>query len=403
MFAVGSGGEFHDSGCIGEMIDYRKMPRSALLAWIEQFKSRQASQTRRRRHQAAAILGDSEARLQAILETAVEGIITISEAGLIESFNLAAEKMFGYAPAEVIGRNVSLLMPSPHQAQHDRYLADYCRTGEAKIIGLGREVTGRRKNGAVFPMDLSVSEVTLADRRIFTGFVRDITERKRLEKEILEISEREQRRIGYDLHDGLCQHLAGIELMSQVLAQKLERRSRAAAGRAAEIAQNVRETIAQTRALARGLSPVTLEAEGLMAALGELAVNTEKLFRVPCRFHCAREVLVPDQTVATHLFRIAQEAVSNAIRHGKQVRSITLELKDEGGRIVLRVSDDGRGFGPSAPQAQGGGMGLHIMQSRTGMIGGILAVEPNPAGGVVVTVSAPHPHPLQRKPHGRQK
>jgi two-component system CheB/CheR fusion protein len=385
------------------MNDYRKMSRAGLLQWIEQYKSRHASRTRLRKHQAAAVLGDSEARLQAILETAVEGIITINERGLIESFNLAAEKMFGYQPSEVIGRNVSLLMPAPHQAQHDTYLADYRRTGRAKIIGVGREVSGRRKNGSIFPMDLSVGEVKLAGRRIFTGFIRDITARKHLEREILEISEREQRRIGHDLHDGLCQHLAGIELMSQVLAQKLERRSKAAADRAAEIAKNVRETIAQTRALARGLSPVTLEAEGLMAALQELAENTEKIFRVPCRFHCAPPVLVPDQAVATHLFRIAQEAVSNAVRHAKKVRGITLELKAEPGRRVLIVSNDGSGFAPATPPAKGRGMGLRIMQSRAGMIGGTLAIEPGAAGGTRVTVFVPNPAPLQKKSHGRQK
>ncbi len=157
---------------------------------------------------------DHEERLRAILETAVEGIITIDERGTIESFNPASEKIFGYAAAEVIGKNVSVLMPTPHREQHDGYIENYKHTGQAKIIGIGRETFGRKKDGTVFPMDLSVSEVKLSDRRMFTGFMRDITERKRLEKEILEISEREQRRIGQDLHDGLCQHLAGIEMLS---------------------------------------------------------------------------------------------------------------------------------------------------------------------------------------------
>ena len=197
------------------------MSRTELLAWIQRLRSRHATRTRTQRRQAASDLRDSAERLRAILETAVEGIITIDERGIIESFNLAAERIFGYKANEVIGRNVSVLMPSPHREQHDTYLGNYLRTGHAKIIGIGREIVARRKNGTVFPMDLSVSEVQLADRRLFTGFIRDITGRKRLEKEILEISEREQRRIGQDLHDGLCQHLAGIELMSQVLEQKL--------------------------------------------------------------------------------------------------------------------------------------------------------------------------------------
>ena len=131
--------------------------------------------------------------MRAILETAVEGIVTIDERGIIESLNPAGERVFGYRAAEVIGRNVNSLMPAPYREQHDTYLSNYLRTGQAKIIGIGREVVGLRKDGSVFPMDLSVSEVRLSNRRLFTGFVRDLTHRKQLESEVLEISDREQR------------------------------------------------------------------------------------------------------------------------------------------------------------------------------------------------------------------
>ncbi len=370
------------------------MSRAELLGWIKQLRSRHATRGRTQRRQAESDLRDSAERLRAILETAVEGIITIDERGIIESFNLAAERIFGYRAREVVGKNVSLLMPSPHREQHDSYLGNYLRTGHAKIIGIGREIVARRKNGTVFPMDLSVSEVRLANRRLFTGFIRDITERKRLEKEILEISEREQRRIGQDLHDGLCQHLAGIELMSQVLEQKLVRRSKDAAVRAGEIAKNVREAISHTRLLARGLSPVTLESEGLMSALQELALNTEKIFRVACRFECDPPVLVSDYPAATHLFRLAQEAVSNAIKHGRAKR-ILIRLKEARGKMILSIIDNGMGFPAQIPKLKG--MGLRIMQSRAGMIGGTLALEGNAAGGASVTVIAPS-QSARRKP-----
>jgi two-component system CheB/CheR fusion protein len=329
---------------------------------------------------------DGEERLRAILETAVEGIITIDERGNIESFNRASETIFGYTAAEVIGKNVSVLMATPHRERHDGYIENYKHTGHAKIIGIGRETFARKKDGTLFPMDLSVSEVKLTDRRIFTGFIRDITERKRLEKEILEISEREQRRIGQDLHDGLCQHLAGIEMLSQVLAQKLTPKSKDAAARATDIAKAVRESISQTRLLARGLSPVTLESEGLMAALAELALNTEKMFHVNCRFDCAELVKMDNHATATHLFRIAQEAVSNAIKHGK-AKNISLQLREDAGQLRLRVNDDGVGFPENF--TGGTGMGLRIMQSRIGMVGGTLTVEQQPAGGVSVIFSAP--------------
>lgn len=338
---------------------------------------------------------DQEERLRAILDTAVEAIITIDERGHIESFNPAAEKIFGYRAAEVIGQNVRLLMSTPHREQHDGYLDNYKRTGHARIIGIGRETFARKKDGTLFPIDLAVSEVKLSDRRIFTGFIRDITERKRLEKENLEISEREQRRIGQDLHDGLCQHLAGVEMLSQVLASKLEPVSRDAAARASEVAKGVREAISQTRLLARGLSPVTLEAEGLMAALAELAVNTEKIFSVRCEFICPEIIKFNDHAAATHLFRIAQEAVSNAIKHGK-AQKISLQLSAEAEGISVRITDDGIGF-PKKIAAHDG-MGLRIMQTRIGMVGGTLRIEQGPAGGVTVSCHAPQkPEP----PHGR--
>jgi two-component system sensor kinase FixL len=329
---------------------------------------------------------DREERLRAILETAVEGIITIDERGIIESVNSAAEGIFGYAAREIIGKNVSMLMPSPHREAHDGYLENYLRTGHAKIIGIGREVAGRRKDGTIFPMDLSVSEVKLAARRMFTGFIRDITERKQLEKEILEISDREQRRIGQDLHDGLCQHLAGIELMSQVLAQKLAPKSKVHARQVSDIASHVRDAISHTRSLARGLSPVTIESEGLVSALNELSTNTDKMFHVQCRCEFDEPVAIHDHAAATHLFRIAQEAVSNAIKHGK-ARHLIISLRQAGRRIVLKVTDDGTGF-PKRP-SNNKGMGLRIMQSRASMIGGTLAIEPNPRGGISVTCAVP--------------
>jgi len=506
---IGSGGDFPDISFIWEMKDYRKMSKVELLAWIEKLKSKHATQTQSQRARAASALRDSAERLRAILETAVEGIITIDEHGIVESFNLAAERIFGFKAAEIIGKNISVLMPSPHHERHDSYLSDYRHTGHAKIIGIGREVSGRRKDGTIFPMDLSVSEVRLAKRRLFTGFIRDITERKeaekallhyaalvessddaiigktlegyitswnkgaeavfgysrngmvgkhisvlippdrkdeepgilkkikrgesvdhyetlrrrkdgklidisvtispirdtsgkiigaskvarditgrkRLEREILEISDREQRRIGHDLHDGLCQHLAGIEMMSQVLEQKLSPQSRDAAKRAGDIAKNVREAISQTRSLARGLSPVTLESEGLGSALHELAVNTEKMFNVECRFDGDLRVSLPNHAIATHLFRLAQEAVSNAIKHGKAGR-IDIQFRADPRRVHLKVSDNGRGFRKNALKSKG--MGLRIMKSRAGMMDGTLTIEPNPAGGTSVICSVPN-------------
>ena len=132
--------------------------------------------------QAQAVLRDSEARTRAILQTAVDGIITIDTGGLIESFNPAAERLFGYTADEVLGQNISMLMPSPYRQEHDSYLARYLQTGEPHIIGIGREVCARRRDGTTFPISLAVSEVHLAGRRIFTGIVHDLTARVQAEE-----------------------------------------------------------------------------------------------------------------------------------------------------------------------------------------------------------------------------
>ena len=132
---------------------------------------------------------EADARLQAIIDNVVDGIITIDELGTVETFNPAAEKIFGYQAAEVIGNNVKELMPQPYTGEHDGYLRNYMRTGDAKIIGIGREVSGRRKDGTVFPVDLAVTEMTVGRSRKFVGIVRDITERRQAENLITQQSQ----------------------------------------------------------------------------------------------------------------------------------------------------------------------------------------------------------------------
>src|SRR5688500_4495182 len=312
------------------MKDYEQMSREELVQALHAMLSNRPE-----------ALQESEERLRAILQTAVEGIITIDERGVIESINPAAEKIFGYARQEVIGKNIKMLMPSPYRENHDGYLANYRDTGQAKIIGIGREVVGQRKDGTLFPMDLSVSEVKFANRRLFTGFVRDISERKQLEKAVLEISDREQRRIGQDLHDGLGQHVTGIELRMQLLEQKLTgKKFKAEAASLAEVGGFVRDAIKQNRRLARGLAPVLLETGGLLAALRELCVNSEQMFHIECAFQSDSAVAIPDLDVATHLYRIAQEAISNSVKHGKSKKvQVTLLEKDQ--TVILEIEDRG--------------------------------------------------------------
>ncbi|HUO09439.1 MAG TPA: PAS domain S-box protein [Phycisphaerae bacterium] len=320
----------------------------------------------------------NQAQVRAILEVAVDAIITIDSHGKIGVFNRAAQQMFGYTPDEVVGQNVSVLMPQPYKSEHDDYMNNYQRTGRKKIIGIGREVAAIKKDGTIFPIDLAVSEVRVGNDLTFTGIIRDITERKQLEKEILEISEREQRRIGQDLHDGLCQQLTGIAFLMQALQQKLAATDAAEAAQAAQISSLLKEAVNQARNLSHGLYPVDPQPDGLMVALRELASSVRAIFNIDCSFRCPTSVMIADNSAATHLYRIAQEAVQNAVRHGKASR-IVIELITTRNGIQISVTDNGVGI-PPADQLRSG-MGLRTMNHRAHVIGAKFAISRLPKGG----------------------
>jgi PAS domain S-box-containing protein len=205
-------------------------------------------------------------------------------------------------------------------------------------------------------------------------------ERRGLEEELLNISSREQRHIGQDLHDGLCQQLVGIEFRNSVLVQQLQK-TPAAQAEAAKIGESIRDVTRQARALARGLSPVQIETNGLMAALDGLTANAAKLFCLACSFECPRPVLVDNPTVATHLYRIAQEAMGNAIKHA-QAKSIVVSLKQSDSELTLTIKDNGRGFSRASMVMEG--MGLRIMEYRADMIGAMLRVDSTIGKGTTV-------------------
>ncbi|MEL7361689.1 MAG: PAS domain S-box protein [Bacteroidota bacterium] len=362
-----------------------------------------------RQREAALLLQRSEAQSRAILEATVDGIITIDERGSILSMNPAAERIFGYATEEVYGCNVKVLMPPPYRDEHDGYMVAYRETGHRRIIGIGREVSGRRKDGSTFPMELSVSEVRTPDgTRTFTGLVRDISARRELEAEVLRIADEERRRIGQDLHDGLGQMLTGTHLIARGLARQLEASGSTEAADATELAGLIKDADGYARALARGLVPVELEAHGLAAALKRLAANAERLFGVTCTFDFVGSGAgdigeAPEVPAAAHLFRIAQEAVSNAVQHGRAAHvAITLAIGTN--QVRLRVDDDGVGIGetlrsggadqprsggPASRPEENRGMGVRIMHYRARIAKGALEIRPGTTSGTTVLCTIP--------------
>jgi len=338
----------------------------------------------------------TEAQLLAILDTTVEGIIVIDERGIISTFNRAAHDMFGYPPDEVIGQNISMLMPEPYRSGHDQYMRNYRKTGRAKIIGIGREALGQRKDGTTFPIELAVSEVRVNGKVSFTGLVRDITEQKRLDREILEVSEREQQRIGHDLHDGLCQELAGVAFLAQTMERKLGSAGTVSAQDAAQIRALIQDAVRHARGLSRSLYPVDPQPHGLRVALQQLAADTSDLHKMACEFHSAKAQL-HDSRASTHLYRIAQEAVRDAIHHG-MARSITIELLAKDGMLIMSVADNGLKLSEDGRYREK--MVLRLMKHRARVIGAKLAVNPRSSGGVKIVCEMAISQPPTRAKHG---
>jgi signal transduction histidine kinase len=210
------------------------------------------------------------------------------------------------------------------------------------------------------------------------GIARDITERKRLEREILEISNREQRRIGHDLHDGVCQQLAGIAFMTSTLADELQEKGVAESIQAERISNLLNQAIDQTRGVARGLFPVRLEQNGLISALEELAVNASELFKMTCRFMAEDAPQTIENGIALHLYYIVLEAVANASKHG-HAHNVQITLKSAGDRCELSVHDDGIGFAPNDVAQKG--MGIRILHYRARVIGATLSLQSRPGYG----------------------
>jgi PAS domain S-box-containing protein len=316
----------------------------------------------------------------ALLDTLGALVVVLDRNGRIVRFNRACERTTGYSFNEVQGLQLEeLLADRDERARFESLLRRLAMGEPLESFESSLAVRGGTDRRISWSGTVLVGRSGAVEYVIITGI--DVTESKRLEKAILDISSREQRRIGEDLHDGLGQHLTGIAFMSKVLEQKLAEKSLAESAAAAKIVRLVNEAIRKTRDLSRGLVPVMSDALGLMSALEQLAGEVDDVFQIGCRFECLETVLVHDNGMGMHLYHIAQEAANNAVKHGR-ARNILIGLGSTGEHCTLTIEDDGVGIPQPAPST---GMGLHIMSHRAKMIGGALSIERRANGGTLVT------------------
>lgn len=316
-------------------------------------------------------------------KTAHEAIFLIDTHGIIQFLNPAAETMFGYSSKELLGKNIKVLSPSPHRENHDSYIENYLKTGINKIIGKGQQLLGQRKDGIQFPIYLSVGEIQLTHTHLFAGLIMDLSTQQKLQREILAIPAREQRRIGEELHDGLGQQLTGLGMLAQSL---LNNATESEHELASQLAHGLHEALTQVRALSRGLMPIQIYADGFMMSLQEITESIQQQSNIPIKLQIDDVVLLLDDATATHLYRIVQESLCNAIKHA-DASQIGVSLKIEHGHGVLEVIDNGIGIPLNLGDSTG--LGLSIMKHRCGLFDGEITINPDGDRGTKVCCRFP--------------
>ena len=330
----------------------------------------------RRLAEANATIRKREERHEHVIQSALDGFLRFERTGRLLEVNKALCDLLGYSSTELLQKSVYGAEGVALREELKNHVDQLEQHGAARC-----STRLRRRNGSEVEVELSLRR---EDEELF-GFVHDISTQLRLERELQQITLEERRRFGNELHDGLGQQLTAIELMTHTLARELKSQEPVQAKAAFEITTYIRRAITQTRELAHGLLPIAAEAEGLMNALRELARMTE-LAGKSCDFQCDKAVKISDNAVASHLYRIAQEAVNNALKHA-EAQHIHLRLEDCGSKTELSITDDGKGL--PRRKSSGGGMGLQVMQHRARLMGGDLAIESTANKGVRIICSAP--------------
>ena len=371
-------------GAIEFMTGTREEPDAGLLATCESLGSHIGQFVERSR--AEESMREREARHAAVLQSALDCIVTIDDRGRVLEFNSAAEEVFGYRAEEVVGREmVELIVPPGLRGEHRAGFARHLETGEARLLGRRIEITGMRADGSEFPVELTITRIDLPGPAVFTGFIRDITERKRAESDLrasrvrlVEAQDAERRRLERNLHDGAQQRLVSLALtlrlarerMPELRAESLELLDRAQ--------EELVLALEELRELARGIHPAVLSERGLGPALEGVAARSP----LPIDLTGLPDERLPEPIEAASYYVVC-EALANVAKHAGASRA-TVSVTTQNGTVVIEVGDDGIGGADAAK-----GSGLRGLVDRVEALDGRLEFESEPSGGTRLRAEIP--------------
>jgi PAS domain S-box-containing protein len=340
----------------------------------------------RKRAEKLPVLTAEEYR--AVFESSPDGVLVICRDGKIKDVNPQVEALFGYAREELLEEPVEMLVPRPFRTAHREHRTRYTRNPHARPMGVGMELQGRRKDGSLFPIEVSLSPWEIGEGRVVCT-VRDITGRKRMQDfsaGAMRASEEERQRIARELHDDTAQRLATLMLRIRLLGMQTD--PEAWRSGLEQLRDEIMETAEGVKRIARGLRPPELEEVGLVTAVQAHLRGLKEGggFEVDADLQPVDHLLKLDAKLA--LYRVIQEALSNVVRHSGAHRA-RLSVGADDGSVYVLVEDDGRGFSEPRVRARGGGMGLLSMQERVVMIGGRVVVDTSPGEGTRIHIHVP--------------
>ncbi|MGZ4989643.1 MAG: PAS domain S-box protein [Methylobacter sp.] len=339
-------------------------------------------------------LSKSEAKMRSIFNNVSDGIIIIDDNGIIESLNPSFEKLFGYSADELIGHSINKLMPESDRSRHYSYLTNYLNSGMAKITGIRREVSGLKKDGSIFLVELGVSAFSVDQRRYFIGTVHDITERKQHEKALRNLSshlvtarEDERTRIARDVHDQLGSILAVLKMDLSWLAKQLPKELLKCHEKVAVMNMHLKDAIESVRKIITDLRPSILDDFGILAAIEWKIDEFRQQTGMQCVLTVSKENIVIDKNRDIAIFRIIQEALTNIALHSEATK-VTVDIEGDANNLIMKITDNGCGM-TKAQMHSSGKYGILGMHERARHFGGELTIVSSPGKGTALELKMP--------------